>query len=41
MQYKPEYTIAIAQSAQKMASRRLHQTNIDRQISHLLGLIFS
>jgi glycosyltransferase involved in cell wall biosynthesis len=34
---QPEYTIAIAQSAYEIASRRFHQTNIDRQIADLLG----
>ena len=34
---QPESTIAIAQSAQEMASRRFNQTNIDRQIADLLG----
>ena len=34
---QPESTIAIAQSAQEMATRRFNQTNIDRQIADLLG----
>ena len=38
---QPESTIAIAQSAQEMASRRFHQTNIDRQIADLLGRTFT
>jgi len=38
---QPEYTIAIAQSAYEMASRRFHQTNIDRQIADLLGRTFT
>ena len=38
---QPESTIAIAQSAYEMASRRFHQTNIDRQIADLLGRIFT
>ena len=38
---QPESTIAIAQSAQEMASRRFNQTNIDRQIADLLGRTFT
>lgn len=38
---QPESTIAIAQSAYEMASRRFHQTNIDRQIADLLGRNFT
>ena len=38
---QPESTIAIAQSAQEMASRRFNQANIDRQIADLLGRIFT
>jgi len=38
---QPEYTIAIAHSAYEMASRRFHQTNIDRQIADLLSRTFS
>jgi len=38
---QPESTIAIAQSAYEMASRRFHQTNIDRQIAHLLSRTFT
>ncbi|WP_341731313.1 glycosyltransferase [Microcoleus sp. EPA2] len=38
---QPESTIAIAQSAYEMASRRFHQTNIDRQIADLLGRIYT
>jgi glycosyltransferase involved in cell wall biosynthesis len=38
---QPESTIAIAQSAQEMASRRFDQTNIDRQIADLLSRIFT
>ena len=38
---QPEYTIAIAQSAYEMASRRFHQTNIDRQIADLLSRTFT
>jgi glycosyltransferase involved in cell wall biosynthesis len=38
---QPEYTVAIAQSAYEMASRRFHQTNIDRQIADLLSRTFS
>ncbi len=38
---QPESTIAIAQSAQEMASRRFNQTNVDRQIADLLARIFS
>ena len=38
---QPEYTIAIAQSAQEMATRRFHQTNIDRQIADLLSRTFT
>jgi len=38
---QPEYTIAIAQSAYEMASRRFHQTNIDRQIADLLRSTFT
>ena len=38
---QPESTIAIAQSAYEMASRRFHQTNIDRQIADLLSRIFT
>ena len=38
---QPESTIAIAQSAQEMATQRFHQTNIDRQIADLLSRIFT
>ncbi len=38
---QPESTIAIAQSAQEMASRHFNQANIDRQIADLLGRIFT
>ncbi len=38
---QPESTIAIAQSAYEMASRRFDQTNIDRQIADLLSRIFT
>ncbi len=38
---QPESTIAIAQSAQEMASRRFHQINIDRQIADLLSRNFA
>lgn len=38
---QPEYTIAIAQSAYEIASRRFHQTNIDRQIADLLSRTFT
>lgn len=37
--HQPESTIAIAQSAQEMASRRFNQANVDRQIADLLGRI--
>jgi len=38
---QPESTIAIAKSASEMATRRFHQTNIDRQIAHLLNQKFT
>jgi len=38
---QPESTIAIAKSAYEIASRRFHQTNIDRQIAHLLVQTFT
>jgi glycosyltransferase involved in cell wall biosynthesis len=38
---QPESTIAIAQSAQEMASRRFNQANVDRQIADLLGRIYT
>ena len=38
---QPESTIAIAQSAQEMATRRFNQTNVDRQIADLLGRTFT
>ena len=38
---QPKSTIAIAKSAQEMATRRFHQTNIDRQIADLLSRNFT